>query len=160
MPECIMLIGLPGSGKSTWRSKHLTTNPDKNFFIHSLDDLIDQFAAENGMTYSQAWNKFDMKGGSKMLDENFLKAVAAKQDIIIDMTNMSEKSRKGKLKKLTEDYTKSAVVFVVPDNVLQERLKKRAEETGKSIPPFVVNQMARSYQAPTKAEFDRITYVK
>jgi hypothetical protein len=41
------------------------------------------------------------------------------------------------------------------------RLKKREAETGKVIPPFVIANMAKSYETPTKEEFPNgIKFIK
>jgi len=156
----MMLIGLPGSGKSTFRENFLKDNKDE-YVIVSLDDFVDEYASANNMNYSEAWSKMNMKDASKKMDQMFVDAINAEKNIIIDMTNMSVKSRKGKLSKLSEGYSKKAYVFIVPDNVLDERLKNREIQTGKSIPKFVITNMSRSYVAPSKDEgFDSITYIK
>ena len=43
-------------------------------------------------------------------------------------------------------------MFDVPDAVLRERLDKRAAETGKFIPEFVVKQMTNSWQTPSLSD--------
>lgn len=159
MPKMYVLCGLPGSGKSTWRTKHLLSNPDA--VTVSTDDMIEEYAAEKGLTYSEAWNKVDMKSFNTRFKYAIKAAVEAGQDIIIDRTNMGVKSRRELMKHVTEDYTVHAVVFVVTDAVLKERLKTRAEKTGKVIPEFVLKNMANNYVAPTREEgFTSVTYVR
>jgi predicted kinase len=154
-----ILVGLPGSGKSTWRTKHLLTNPDA--VTVSTDDMIEEYAAEKGLTYSEAWDKVDMKSFNTRFKYAIKAAVDAGRDIIIDRTNMGVKARRELLKHLTEDYDAHAVVFVVTDAVLKERLKTRAEKTGKVIPEFVLKSMANNYVAPTREEgFTSVTYVR
>ena len=38
----IMLVGLPGSGKTTWANKHATENPEKKYNIIGTSTLIDR----------------------------------------------------------------------------------------------------------------------
>ncbi len=158
MPQLIMLVGLPGSGKSVYRKQLVTSNPDS--VIISLDDLIDEYATSKGITYSDAWDKVSMKEFSSSLKAKLAQAITDKKDIIVDKTNMTIKVRGEVLKKITPDYHKVAYVFVIPDNVLQERLDKRAALTGKVIPAFVVKNMANSYVSPSKEEFDEIKYIR
>lgn len=154
-----ILVGLPGSGKSTWRTKHLLSNPDA--VTVSTDDMIEEYAAEKGLTYSEAWDKVDMKSFNTRFKYAIKAAVEAGQDIIIDRTNMGVKARRELLKHLTPDYEAHAVVFVVTDAVLKERLKTRAEKTGKVIPEFVLKNMANNYVAPSRDEgFASVTYVR
>ena len=48
------------------------------------------------------------------------------------------------------------MVFNVPRDVLDIRLKTRAEATGKHIPAAVVDSMIASYQEPIIGEFDSV----
>ena len=61
MATVYVLIGLPGSGKSTFRDKHIAANPTIEFVTCSTDDLIEEFAAKEGITYDQAFKKINFK---------------------------------------------------------------------------------------------------
>lgn len=157
--ECIVLVGLPGSGKTTYVEN---INSDNKFHIASTDNLIDKYANENGLTYTEAWNLLsvsktvNLKTIEEKMFSEFMEAVNAKKDIIVDRTNMSIKSRKKFLSKLSSDYVKKAVIFNIDDTELKNRLSKRYEETGKYIPIYVLNMMKDSYEEPTAKEFNEI----
>lgn len=158
-PILFMLIGLPGSGKSTWRSTYLASAARPAVTVSS-DDMIEQFGAKQGLTYSQAWDMVDFKAIDRQVHELFVNALGQGEDIILDRTNMSVKSRNRFLSKVPSHYEKVAIVFDVDDAILHERLTKRAEQTGKVIPPAVVATMKASYAAPTEAEFHRIVTIR
>ena len=40
--ELILLIGLPGCGKTTWVNKHVAENPDKKYNVIGTSALIDK----------------------------------------------------------------------------------------------------------------------
>ncbi len=166
-PKFYILIGLPGSGKSTWTKNFLAKTEDP-FVIVSSDDIIEEEIAKHNaglaphevaLTYSTGFEKFvgyatgEMKRRAKA-------AKAAGDNVIWDQTNMSAKSRKDKVG-LFDGYERHAVVFSLTDEELNRRLKLRESQTGKSIPGFVIKSMAKSYQAPTKAEgFDGIKIIR
>ena len=159
MPTLYMLIGLPGSGKSTWREKHIAANPTITTVVASQDDIIEEWAAANGMTYSEAWPKVNQKDVAAKFRTIYKEALNAGHDVIIDRTNMGVKARREILKNVPSNYETVGVTFVIPDTELHARLDARAKATGKVIPKFVLATMAKAYVAPTREEFTRLVRV-
>jgi tRNA uridine 5-carbamoylmethylation protein Kti12 len=149
-PECIILIGLPGCGKSTWRAKHLAATT-KEYVCISSDDIIDQYAADNGVTYAQAIGVM-IKKADKMVQERFRAAVAERKNIILDRTNLFKKSRNRYLSNLPKEYRRTAVVFDLDDAIRVQRVKDREAATGKHIPDVVMADMRKNYEAPTTVD--------
>lgn len=148
-PFFALLVGLPASGKSTFTK---LAKESIDITVISTDNMIDEWAAANGMTYSQAWDKCPMKEFNKRFQEEIDQAVAEQKNIFIDRTNMSSKSRKSLVSKSSIGHTNVAIKFDVPDKVLQERLASRAAATGKFIPQHVIKSMTDAYMPPSKAE--------
>ena len=147
-----MLIGVPGSGKSTWIANQDWT---KDIPIVSSDKFIDEHAAKEGKTYNEVFADY-VKIATHLMDNQVLICKANNTDIIWDQTNTSVKSRKAKLDKL-EGYEKIAVVFRTPE---KEELDKRlAQRVGKHIPANVMESMIANLQEPTEEEgFKEIWY--
>lgn len=147
-PTIYVLVGLPGSGKSTWiRNKE----DAENFVIVSSDDEIDAYAKSVGKTYSEVFDS-QIKSATKMMNAKFDDAIAQHKNIIWDQTNMTSKKRKAILSRVPNVYKKVAVVFQVDDNELADRLKYRAEKEGKYIPQHVLNSMRVSFEMPSRSE--------
>lgn len=159
MPTVYILIGLPGSGKSTWRSRHIEQNPNDEFVVCSTDDMIEEWGARHGLNYSQAFDKAPMSQFNKDFMKQFRDAVTAGKNVIVDRTNMSAKRRRDFLENLPKGYRKVGVVFTVTDQELERRLKDREATTGKHIPGFVIKNMANSYVAPQPGEFDQVIHI-
>jgi predicted kinase len=151
-----ILIGIPGTGKSTYADKQ------KDFTIISRDAIIEKFAKENNLTYTEAFGKINQAHVDEWFWADLINACQNRKDIIIDRTNTSKKVRRGLISGLVEyRYTIEAVVFVVPEPELKKRLQDRAQKTGKFIPDHVLKNMAAKYETPSKEEgFDKITYVR
>ena len=155
IPEIILLVGVQGSGKSTWLGKFLAST-DKQYVVVSSDAVLDRIAKEKGITYDEAHDKY-LGASTFEAKQTFADAIANYRNVIVDYTNVSKKRRRGFLQDVPGFYTKIAVVFNTDDKVVQQRLKKRAEQTGKSIPEDVYKESCRNWEAPTRAEgFDRI----
>lgn len=158
MNKAIILVGLPGSGKSSWCKKFLASQTDE-YVIISSDDLVDAWAAEHGLTYDEAFKI--CPNFEKTINYAFREAMKSGKNIIVDRTCMSVKARRKWLSELTDSYEAEAVVFVVDDVELKRRLEARKAAIGKSIPEFVLKSMQNRYQAPSKEEgFVKITYVR
>lgn len=156
-PVAYILVGLPGSGKSTWVRSLMRNGGD--YTVISSDDEIEAYARSKGLTYSDVFNDY-VKTATSIMNAKFKEAVANSANIIWDQTNMSAKKRKTILQQLPKKYKKVAVVFRVDRAELQARLDKRAREEGKFIPQHVVDRMERSFEMPTKAEgFDEIIII-
>lgn len=145
MPKLYMLVGIPGSGKSTWVSSQPWT---KDCVYVSTDKHVEEYARSQGTTYSEVFDEYMSTAVSRMM-EDVQKAREANKDIIWDQTNVSKKSRAKKLDVLY-NYDAIAVYFNTPDrDTLRFRLDNRP---GKTIPWRVITQMAGNLQEPTLDE--------
>jgi predicted kinase len=154
MPKITFLVGVPGSGKSTWRSRNASDE-----VVISSGDAIEAFAAANDLTYAEAFETLDLKVVEKDMRTRYAEAVATKSDIIIDRTNISKKTRNKFLSSLPKIYIREAIVFTVAPEVLAERLRKRQMETGKYVPAAVVEHFSKSFEMPEAPEFDVVTVI-
>lgn len=164
-PEIIMMVGLPGSGKSTYLKPYKTFVENGEFVEHkqyviiSTDDIIQEEADRTGKTYSELWKSM-IGPATATADKQFKDALAEGKNIIWDQTNVSAKKRINVLRQVPDSYHKTANVFIVSLETLKERLTKRGQETGKHIPFNVVMDMHKRFEMPTGAEgFDEINII-
>jgi predicted kinase len=147
-----MMIGVPGSGKSTWIRKN-----NSNAVIISTDDIVEQTAAASGKTYNEVF-KDNIKFATQLANERAQAAFTADQDVIWDQTNLNIKSRCAKLATVPDHYEKIAVFFPTPDK--EELAKRLASRPGKNIPQNIMMGMIASLVQPTTDEgFDDIIVV-
>ena len=152
MPVCYQLIGVPGSGKSTW-----IKNQDwaKDCSIASTDMWVEMEAERQGKTYSEIFDEY-MPHAVRLMANHVELARDKGMDIIWDQTSTTLAARRRKFNML-KDYTHIAVVFKTPEpEELARRLNSRP---GKTIPDHVVKRMIEGYDIPTEDEgFTEIWY--
>ena len=153
MPKCYQLIGVPGSGKSTWVDKQAWAFSCAKI---STDKWVEIYAKEVGLTYSEVFTDF-MPTAIGLMAEEVITARELNRDIIWDQTSTTIKSRKKKFLMLP-DYHAVAVVFKPPSTKeLEFRLNNRP---GKIVPKHVVQSMIDNWEEPTIEEgFKDIWYV-
>ena len=145
MPKAYILVGVPGSGKSTWV---LSQEWAKDCAYISTDKIVEEYAAERGKTYSEVFKDF-MPTAVDLMSDQVLLAKAQKKDIIWDQTSTTVASRKKKFRMLP-NYYHIAVVFKTPD---KEELARRLNgRPGKIIPEDVVKNMIDNFEMPSENE--------
>ena len=171
-PIIMILVGLPGSGKSTFVNTLLEGDLDcskdpyyaaaghvKDYVVLSSDNLIEAYAKSIGKTYNEVF-KEAIKDCEAKLKLMFQDAVKEKRNIIIDQTNMTVSKRTYILSKVPEGYHKIVVHFTAGLDIVKERLQKRERETGKHIPWHVMEHMYNRMEKPTLEEgFDEILMI-
>lgn len=152
MPKCYQLVGVPGSGKSTWVSTQDWTIPCAHI---STDKWVEIYAKEVGRTYSEVFTDF-MPTAVDLMAKEVVVAREAGRDIIWDQTSTTVKSRAKKFAMLP-DYYHIAVVFRTPEH--KELMRRLMSRPGKEIPDHVIASMIASWEDPTEEEgFKEIWY--
>lgn len=156
MNTMYVLVGVPGSGKSTWVKNQKWA---KDIPIVSTDHFVEEYAKSQGKTYSEVFQEY-MPIAVKLMANQVLICQSNKKDLIWDQTSTTINTRAKKIRMLPE-YRKIAVVFKTPETAeLQRRLASRP---GKNIPPDVMANMIEQLKAepPTLEEgFDEIWYAE
>lgn len=133
MQEFVMLVGIPGSGKSTYASK-------SSYTVFSSDAIrLELFGDEN--VQDQNYKVFDT------LHKRLLRALKAGHSCIYDATNLSSSKRIGTLdliESLSKDIKKTCIIFATPIEVCIERDSKRSKFVGEDV----INRMVKNFQCP------------
>ena len=145
-PLLIVLVGVPGSGKSFIAKQLAEVN--KDIVIVSSDAIREEFY---GDANDQSHNDKVFRVVNKRLKEGLI----AEKKVILDATNISKKRRKALLRDLK--YPKSmAIVMAVPEYIC----KKRDEERDRHVGSDVINRMIKNWCPPHYSEgFDFISIV-
>lgn len=142
-PSFIMIMGLPGSGKSTFRNKFAG-----ECVMLSTDDLIQNAAGIAGKTYNDVFTD-EIGAATSAVNAAFQSCLKDKASIMWDQTNLSVKKRKGVLSQIPDGYHKAIVVVSCDEFSRQQRLSKRV---GKTVPPHIDKSMMENITLPTLDE--------
>jgi len=139
MTELILLVGLPGSGKSYWAEQH---KDEYNATILSSDQYrknlygSEEILGNNDKLFGQIYND-----AIELLKDN--------KNIILDSTCLTYKKRKGFLDKIKNlDVNKTCILFSVPLKDCLERNKNRERH----VPEKIIERMANMFDVPLWTE--------
>jgi predicted kinase len=143
--KCYQMVGVPGSGKSTW-----IANQDwaGNCVVVSTDAYVERFAQRMGKTYSEVFEEV-MPRAIRLMMRRVRWAHERNLDVIWDQTSTTAASRRRKFSALF-DYDHIAVVFRTP---AWPELKRRLDSRpGKTIPRKVIKGMIHGWEEPSEEE--------
>ena len=138
--EMILLIGFPGSGKSTWAERYST---NRN---HTVSISSDKIREE---LYGDEATQGDNNKIFSLVRERAEEALKDCKDVIIDATNITEKDRSAYFD-IAKTYgaTVTGILFDIP----VEECKHRNSKRDRVVPDFVYDKMTKRYEQPQLSE--------
>lgn len=132
-PELVIMVGIPGSGKSTYVQKYRemgyeVINPD-SIRVELTGDMADQSRNHEAWLLTHQLLVYLLKIG---------------QNAVLDATNVNLSNRRKFMKAIKEEVPNvrfKAVVVNVDKEEAVRRVKKRVEEGGLDIPEDVMDRM-------------------
>ena len=133
MPKFIMVVGLPGSGKSTYIEKYYS-----EYVVHSSDAIREELS---GDVNNQDINKqvFDT------LHKRVKADLAAGRNVVYDATNTNWKRRKAFLQELgCYKCYKECIILATPFELCVQRNSLR----DRVVPYYVIERMYKNFDIP------------
>lgn len=143
-PVITILVGVPGSGKSTFAKRMLEVFKDA--VVLSSDSIRERI-------YGDANCQDNPAKVFSIMQEEAIMALNKGLDVVYDATSITRKSRASILDRVPKHVTKNCVIVWAPVDVCIERDAKRDRTVG----PDVIHKMLRRFEAPFYDEgFDNI----
>ncbi|CAM4535528.1 unnamed protein product [Leuciscus chuanchicus] len=160
--EILMMVGLPGSGKTTWAIKYAGENPDKKYNILGTNAIMDKMKVmglRRQRNYAGRWDVL-IQQATQCLNRLIQIAARKKRNYILDQTNVYGSAQRRKMRPF-EGFQRKAIVICPTDEDLKERTLKRTDEEGKDVPDHAVLEMKANYVLPDAGEFlDEVRFIE
>ncbi|WP_207477848.1 AAA family ATPase [Arenibaculum pallidiluteum] len=143
-PRLIVLVGMQGSGKSTYAARLAAADPAIR--VISRDAEVERLNAGR-LPYDKALRRF-AKTASRRLLAALAEAGASSDDVVLDMTNGTRAERARRMA-FFPNHDKFAVCFAVP---IQECRRRAALRADKPLPPVAFFSFRKHYEPPSPDE--------
>ncbi len=139
---CYTLVGLPGSGKSTFRKSQIEAGFwDRNILVNSLDDYIHAHRGER--SYLEAFPLL-IDEASAYCDAVMSAAASQRLSVVVDRTNLTRRHRQ--LIYAALPHHNHVCVWIDPPEV--ERQFRMEQRKDQNIPEYILKGMERRFEAP------------
>ncbi|XP_064557633.1 heterogeneous nuclear ribonucleoprotein U-like protein 1, partial [Zonotrichia leucophrys gambelii] len=140
--EVLLMVGLPGAGKTTWALRHAAENAGRRFNILGTNAIMDRMRVMGLRRQRNYAGRWDVLIGQATQCLNRLIQIAARKrrNYILDQTNVYASAQRRKLRPFA-GFRRVAVVLCPPEPELRLRTAKRTREEGKDVPELAVLQM-------------------
>ena len=135
MSKFIMLVGLPGSGKSYVAEK---------FFAGST--VISSDAIREKM-WGDANDQRDPVKVFNEMERQLIAALENDEDVVYDATNIHSRNRRALVRKILHNFPETECCCVVVTCSIKE-CKRRQNDRERKVPDEVIDRMARQFEVP------------
>ncbi|CAH1261466.1 HNRNPU [Branchiostoma lanceolatum] len=161
-PEMLLMVGLPGSGKTYWAESHMKGNPEKKYNILGTNYIMDKMKVmglPRKRNYAGRWDVL-IQTATKCLNRIIEIACRKKRNFILDQTNVYASARRRKMTPF-EGFQRKAIVVVPTDEEFKKRCEKRTSVEGKEVPDEAVLEMKANFTLPHPGDlFETVEYIE
>ncbi|KAM4617433.1 heterogeneous nuclear ribonucleoprotein U-like protein 2 [Discoglossus pictus] len=155
--EVLMMVGLPGSGKTTWVRKHIEENPEKRYRHLCVDRLLPQLKTL-GLDSPKEETPEAKDNLLKLATQCLIRLVPLagrrKGNYIIDQCNVYNSAQRRKMH-CFKGFNRKAIVLVPSKEEWKKRVEQRKETEGEQVPENVLLEMEANFCVPRKTEYLR-----
>ncbi|XP_035506579.2 heterogeneous nuclear ribonucleoprotein U-like protein 2 [Scophthalmus maximus] len=152
--EVLLMVGLPGSGKSHWAMTHMKQHPEKQYKLLGTEELL-ACMITGGQTDSR------LRQASQCLTDLIKMAAQTPGNYILDQCNILFSARRHKLRLFTGFRRRVVVVFPAADE-WKRRLTLHQTSDGEQIPETALLKLQVSCSLPEQETnlLDELQYVE
>ncbi|XP_026137011.1 heterogeneous nuclear ribonucleoprotein U-like protein 2 [Carassius auratus] len=154
--EVLMMVGLPGSGKTHWAQAHMLQNPKKRYNLLNTDSILNCMREPPGANHRELM----LQQATQCVSQLIRRAAARRRNYILDQANIYQSARRHKML-CFHGYQRRAVVVLPADEVWRRRLVQWQEQEGTTLQETSLLKAKVSFTLPEQGEhLDQVMFVE
>ncbi|XP_053735548.1 heterogeneous nuclear ribonucleoprotein U-like protein 2 isoform X1 [Synchiropus splendidus] len=152
--EMVLLVGLPGSGKSRWARSHMQEHPEKHFQLLGTEELL-------SCMMNAEQRELQLQQAAQCLTELIKVAASTPGNYILDQCNTLFSARCYKLQ-LFKGFRRRVVVIFPSTEQWRKRLAEQQRQDGEQIPHTDLLKLQVSCSLPEQQDdlMDELQYIE
>ncbi|XP_052010788.1 heterogeneous nuclear ribonucleoprotein U-like protein 2 [Xyrauchen texanus] len=154
--EVLMMVGMPGSGKTHWAQAHMAQYPWKRYNLLSTNSVLECMMVPPGANHRE----LILQQATQCVSQLIRLAATKRRNYILDQANIYPSAQRHKML-CFRGYQRRAVVVFPSDEVWRRRLLQHQEEEGMAIPQMSLLKAKVSFTLPEQGEhLDEVMFVE
>ncbi|CAM4612323.1 unnamed protein product [Leuciscus chuanchicus] len=154
--EVLMMVGMPGSGKTHWAQAHMLQNPRKRYSLLSTVSILNCMREPPGANHRDLM----LQQATQCVSQLIKIAATKRRNYILDQANIYPSAQRHKML-CFRGYQRRAVVVFPPDEVWRRRLIQRQQDEGMAVQEVSLHKAKVSFTLPEQGEhLDEVTFVE
>ncbi|XP_067220615.1 heterogeneous nuclear ribonucleoprotein U-like protein 2 [Chanodichthys erythropterus] len=154
--EVLMMVGMPGSGKTHWAQAHMLQNPRKRYNLLSTNSILNCMREPPGANHRDLM----LQQATQCVSHLIKMAATKRRNYILDQANIYPSAQRHKML-CFRGYQRKAVVVFPPDEMWRRRLIQRQQEEGMALQEMTLLKAKVSFTLPEQGEhLDEVKFVE
>ncbi|KAJ8282816.1 hypothetical protein COCON_G00053350 [Conger conger] len=146
--EVLMMVGMPGAGKSHWAQAHMTQNPEKRYNILSTHTIL---RCMKNVPESEEKDQV-IQQATQCVSQLIKVAARRRRNYILDQTNVYTSAQRRKLLHFG-GFQRRAVVVCPADEEWKRRLVAHQQQEGEEVPDTCLLKVKVSFTLPQQGDY-------
>ncbi|XP_028665720.1 heterogeneous nuclear ribonucleoprotein U-like protein 2 [Erpetoichthys calabaricus] len=152
--EVLMMVGMPGAGKTHWARNHMIENPEKHYNVLGTKNVLERMRVQTpeGAQVSAEQKEMLLQQATQCLSQLIQIAARKKRNYILDQANVYSSAQRRKLLRF-KGFNRKAVVVCPSDEEWKKRLQLHQQEEGEEVAETSLLKVKVSFTLPSKCNF-------
>ncbi|XP_066575172.1 heterogeneous nuclear ribonucleoprotein U-like protein 2 isoform X2 [Amia ocellicauda] len=143
--EVLLMVGMPGAGKTHWARSHMTQNPERRYNLLGTRTVLDCMKVPSPTAPTQ--REQVLQQATQCLSQLIRVAARRRRNYILDQANVYSSAQRRKLLRFG-GFRRRAVVLCPPDEEWKRRLSELQKEEGEEVPEISLLKVKVSFSLP------------